>query len=70
MGLSNLIVGSMDVKALYTSLMADETAAAIREEFENTDIKIEGVNWTEVGKLLAISLDKEEIERLGLEALV
>ena len=69
MGLSNLIVGCMDVKALYTSLMADETAAA-REEFENTDIKIEGVNWKEAGKILAISLDKEEIERLGLEELV
>ena len=69
-GLSNLIVGSMDVKALYPSLLADETAAAIREEFENVDIKIEGVNWAEAGKLLTICLEKTEIERLGLEELV
>ena len=69
-GLSNLVVGSMDVKALYPSLLADETAAAFREEFENTDIKIEGVNWAEAGKLLTICLEKREIERLGLEELV
>ena len=67
-GLTNLIVGSMDVNVLYPGLLADETA--IREEFENTVIKIEGVNWTEAGKLLAICLDKEEIERLGQEELV
>ena len=69
-GLSNLVVGSMDIKALYPSLLTDETAAAIREEFENTDIKIEGVNWAEAGKLLTICLEKREIERLGLEELV
>lgn len=43
-GLCNLIVGSIDVKAFYPSLLANETAAAIREEFEEADIKIEGVD--------------------------
>ena len=60
----------MDVKALYHSLQANETAAAIREEFEEADIKIEEVNWAEAGKLLAICLEKEEIRKLGMEELI
>ena len=40
------------------------------EAFLECNIRIEGVNWAEAGKYLAINLSKEEITMLGLAELV
>ena len=55
--ISEMIVGSMDVRALYPSLLASTSTQIITEVFLETDIKIEGINWQEAGKYLAINLN-------------
>ena len=68
--ITELFVGSTDVKALYPSLLAGPTVAIVMEAFLETNIKFEGIDWAEAGKYLAISFSKEEIGNLGLVELV
>ena len=68
--ISEMIVGSMDVRALYPSLLASTSTKIITEVFMATDIKIEGINWQEAGKYLAINLNAQEVNDLGLKDLV
>ena len=65
-----LFLGSMDVKSLYPSLQAQTTAEIVSEISKEVDIKIEGVNWAEAGKYLAINLSQKEIKDLKIEHLV
>ena len=69
-GISELIIGSMDVKALYPSLEMKPTIDIIQKVFEEVDIKIEGVDWAEAGKYLAITLSEKEINELNIGDLV
>ena len=43
-------VGSVDVNALYPSLLKKESAAIIRELIEETEMELEGVNYEEVAR--------------------
>ena len=68
--LTGRVVGSMDAKALFPSLQVHETATKIREVFETSQLKIEGIDWLEAGKLLAICTEEKELKDLGLEDVV
>ena len=68
--IQQMIVGSMDVRALYPSLLASTSTEIIKEVFMKTDIKIEGINWQEAGKYIAINLSATEINNLGLNEVV
>ena len=68
--IEEMIVGSMDVKSLYPSLLAIPSTKIITEVFMESDIAIEGINWVETGKYLAINLSKDEINQLGLKEVV
>ena len=61
---------SMDVKALYPSMEWLEIMTAVREMVENSSEDIENVNWYELGKYLAVTMEPEEIEREGLRNVV
>ena len=43
---------------LVSQFVADKTATAIREEFENADIKIDGMNWAEAGNYPKITSNR------------
>ena len=68
--IEEMIIGSMDVKSLYPSLLANQSTKIVTEVFMETDLIIEGVDWSETGKYLAINLSKDEINELGLQELV
>ena len=68
--ITDLFVGSTDVKALYPSLLAKGTTDIIQEVFMEAEMKIDGINWSEAGKYLAINLSSNEILELGLEEVV
>ena len=61
---------SMDVKALYPSMEIGNIVEAVRELVEVSEKQVEGVDWTEVGKYLAIVMTNEEIEEEGLKHVV
>ena len=50
----------MDVKALYPSMSWDEIIESVKWIIMKSDMKIENVDWFEVGKYLAIMMTKEE----------
>ncbi len=58
---------SMDVKALYPSMDWEEIIVALREMIEGSERDVEDVNWHELGKYLAVTLDKGVIEKEGLK---
>ena len=61
---------SMDVKALYPSMDWKEIGVAVKEMVESCEKDVEDVDWKEVGKYLATTLTKEEIEKEGLRHVV
>ena len=61
---------SMDVKALYPSMEWSEIMTAVREMVENSSEEIENVNWYELGKYLAVTMEPEQIEREGLRHVI
>ena len=61
---------SMDVKALYPSMDWEEIVLALREMIEESEREIEDVDWHELGKYIAVTLDKEEVEKEGLRLVV
>ena len=68
--ITELIIGSMDVKALYPSLQAIPTTNIVTEVFTEVDMKVEGVDWAEAGKYLALNLSQKEISDLKIGHLV
>ena len=68
--IKEMLVGSQDVTALYLSLLAPQSTEIITEVFMETDLVIEGVDWAETGKYLAINLSKDEIVKLNLQEVV
>ena len=68
--IEEMIIGSMDVKSLYPSLLATQSTEIVTEVFMETNLAIEGINWIETGKYLAINLSKDEINQLGLQEVV
>ena len=61
---------SMDVKALYPSMDWNEIEKAVRELVETSDRDVEGVDWQEVGKYLAVMMTEGEIMEEKLQHVV
>ena len=62
----NIIVGSLDVKALYPSLDVDFTAEIVSQAFFDSDFNVEGVNGAELGLYLSLNLTENELNELDL----
>ena len=60
----------MDVKALYPSMEWNEIITSVREMIEGSDMEIENVEWSEVGKYLAVVMPREEIDREGWQHVI
>ena len=69
-GSRKLIIGSIDVKALYPSLQVEETVRIVVEMVKKSGIIVAGADWVEVGKYLALNLSWEEVETSGLVSVV
>ena len=63
----NTIVGSLDVKALYPSLDIDYTVQVVSNEFYDSGIEIENMDYEELGLYLALNLKSEELRLKHLE---
>ena len=61
---------SMDVRALYPSMEWSEIMTAVREMIENSDEVVENVDWVEMGKYLAVTMEEEQIEKEGLRSVI
>ena len=61
---------SMDVKALYPSMEWDEIGRAVRELIENSEKDVEGVDWHELGKYLAVNMTAGEIAEENLQHVI
>ena len=62
----NTVVGSMDVKSLYPNLDIFFTIEVVAEEYTRSEIKIEGVDYEEIGLYIALNRSKTYIENHGL----
>ena len=62
----DIIVGSLDVKALYPSLDTEFTAEIVAKEFRQSRLEVEGVDDKELGLYLAMNKTEKELEELGL----
>jgi hypothetical protein len=59
-------VGSVDVKALYPSLLKKESAALIRGLIEETEMHLEGVDYGEVARGVSMLATQDQIDSWGL----
>ena len=64
-GIKKLSTMSLDAVKMFPRLKADQVARIVKEEYLKADIDTE-VEDTEVGLMLAILVEREELERLGL----
>ena len=62
----DIIIGSLDVKALYPSLDIEFTAEVVSKAFFESDFEVEGVNHKELSLYLAINKTEKELESLDL----
>ena len=63
-----LVVGSLDVKALYPSIDVNFAAEVVAEELYRSDVKIseESVDIEELGLYIVLNEDERELDRIGL----
>jgi hypothetical protein len=61
------VVGSLDVKALYPSLDLDFTIEKVTEEFHRSEVKIEGVDYEELGLYLSLHRSEAYLHEKGIE---
>ena len=64
-----IVLGSMDVKALYPSLDVDFTIARTCDVIRESDFKFEGLWDKEIGLYLAINKTPVELDELGVSEL-
>ena len=65
-GYRDIMVGSLDVQALYPSLDQKETAKIVGELVMESRADISGVDYRSVPVFVASNMDQEEIKREGL----
>ena len=65
----SLIIGSMDVKALYPSLNIPHTIDKVCEIFENSNITIDNIDYQEVSHYIALNKTQEEVNQMNLQRL-
>ena len=56
------VIGSMDVKALYPSLDISFTTEIVCEEFFRSGIKIDNINYEEMGLYIRLNKSEEYIK--------
>jgi hypothetical protein len=61
---------SMDIKALYPSMSWEQIIIAVKELILDSSMEISNIDWTEVGKYLAVILTEQEIENEGLKHVI
>jgi len=61
------VIGSMDVKALYPSLDLNYTIEIVCQEFYKSNVKIEGVDYLELGLYLSLNRKEEYLRDLGID---
>ena len=66
----NCRIISMDVKALYPSMEWEEIEVAVRELIETSENDIEGVDWHELGKYIAVNMTQEDITKEKLQHVI
>ena len=59
-----------DAKALYPSLKGRHTARVVRDAALKTKLRVEGMNWQEVARYVAMGYDPFEKRALGLERIL
>ena len=62
----DIILLGADVVALFPSLDGRVVAEQIMEEFIETEMQTEGIDWKELATYLAMNLDQDQINKLGL----
>ena len=60
-------IGSLDVKALYPNLHLDFTIEKAAEEFQESEVEIEGVDYEELGLYLSLHTDETFLRDKGIE---
>ena len=63
-----LVVGSLDVKALYPSIDVNFAAEVVAEELYRSDVKVseESLDTEELGLYLVLNEDERELDRIGI----
>ena len=67
---NNMLIISMDVKALYPSLDVKEVSKTVAEIYRESKFEIQGVDYEEACRYLALLLSPTEIDHLGLTQVV
>ena len=60
----------MDVVGLYPALEKEQVRFVLKEMLLRTQVKVAGINWSEVGVYLACAHGQEEIDQEGLSEVV
>jgi hypothetical protein len=68
--LKKRIIGSMDAKALYPSIVKKLASSSAKKAIQETEMMIENVNITMLTRLVAMKTTVEEIEEEGLADVV
>ena len=66
----NIMVGSMDVVALYPSIDQRLGARIVAEEFLKSGIEVQGVDYRAASIYLSVNVHKDELQREGLLHLI
>ena len=61
------VIGSADVKSLYPSIPIEDAIEIVVEEFVKKGVKVEAIDYEELGLYLVLNIEVNEIGRLGLE---
>ena len=67
---NTVVLGSMDAIALYPSLRLDQALAICLEMALETDLTVEGADWREMMKYIAVMMPEKEIEKAGMNEFV
>ena len=67
---SNMVIFSMDAKALYPNLQIERTAEVAFELIETSEVQFKGLDVLELSRYLAVNLTQVEVEKFGLSEVI
>ena len=62
----DLVLGSADVKSLYPSLHIEDAVNVVCDELAQSTVRIEGIDYEEIGLYIAINTSQAELERMSI----
>ena len=65
----NIIIASMDIKKWYPNIIAEPSARIVKQMWEDSEVNLEGVDYTEISKYLGKHLTSEDAKKEILEEL-